>query len=62
MFSGASAFNQNLGSWDISSLATAAGIFDDPDGNSVLSTANLDATLRGWARLDTADGNQQNKL
>jgi hypothetical protein len=29
MFSGAGAFNQDIGNWDISSLTDAIGMFDD---------------------------------
>jgi hypothetical protein len=42
-------FNQDIGNWDISSLTDAIGMFDD----SKMSIANMDNTLRGWAKLDT---------
>jgi hypothetical protein len=35
-----------------SSLTDAIGMFDD----SKMSIANMDNTLRGWAKLDTATG------
>ncbi|VVH58504.1 Chitinase (EC, partial [uncultured Gammaproteobacteria bacterium] len=52
MFRKSSAFNQNLSNWDISSLTRAIDMFND----SVMTTANMDGTLRGWAKLDTAAG------
>jgi hypothetical protein len=52
MFSGSGAFNQDIGNWDISSLTDAIGMFND----SKMSIANMDNTLRGWAKLDTATG------
>ncbi len=55
MFFGAQSFNQNLGDWDISSLTQASEMFQFY-GLTSLSVENLDATLRGWARLDTAAG------
>lgn len=51
-FNGASSFDQNLGSWDISSLIDASNMFD----LSGMSLSNMDATLRGWAKLDTTTG------
>ena len=52
MFRKSSAFNQNLSNWDISSLTRAIDMFND----SVMTTTNMDSTLRGWAKLDTATG------
>ncbi len=45
MFSGATVFNQGLGSWVVSSVTTMESMLD----GSALSTANYDATLIGWA-------------
>jgi Ca2+-binding RTX toxin-like protein len=45
-------FNQDIGSWDISSLANASAMLN----SSSMSLTNMDATLRGWAKLDTAAG------
>jgi len=44
IFSGTVAFDQNLGSWDISSVTAMT----DTLSNSGLSLANYDATLIGW--------------
>ncbi|VVH59207.1 Chitinase (EC, partial [uncultured Gammaproteobacteria bacterium] len=52
MFHSAGAFNQNIGSWDISSLKNATGMFNA----SAMTLNNMDSTLRGWAKLDTAAG------
>jgi hypothetical protein len=41
---------QNIGSWDISSLKNATGMFNA----SAMTLNNMDSTLRGWAKLDTA--------
>jgi hypothetical protein len=43
---------QDIDSWDISSLTNAAGMFK---GTS-MTVDNMDNTLRGWAKLDTAAG------
>jgi hypothetical protein len=47
MFEGAMAFNQSLGTWDISAVVDMNAMLD----GSVLSVANYDATLIGWASL-----------
>jgi hypothetical protein len=44
------AFNQDIGSWDISSLTNAVGMFK----GTAMTVDNMDNTLRGWAKLDTA--------
>jgi len=44
MFADASAFNQNLGAWDVTALNDAEDMF----ANIALSTANYDALLNGW--------------
>jgi hypothetical protein len=47
-----SAFNQDIGSWDISSLTEASLMFK----SSAMTVDNMDNILRGWAKLDTAAG------
>jgi surface protein len=44
MFQDATAFNKNIGNWDISNVTTMMNMFFD----STLSTANYDALLYGW--------------
>ncbi|WP_299607448.1 BspA family leucine-rich repeat surface protein [uncultured Aquimarina sp.] len=51
MFFNATGFDQSLGAWDISSLRITTGMFS----NVGLSTASYDATLMGWASLDTGE-------
>lgn len=53
MFQGATAFNQNIGSWNISNLAGANALFNfmstkTPD---TFSASNLDAIYNGWSGL-----------
>ena len=44
MFSGASAFNQDIGGWNVGALNNATLMFEQV----TLSTANYDALLNGW--------------
>ncbi|MBQ4821728.1 BspA family leucine-rich repeat surface protein [Aquimarina sp. MMG016] len=52
MFKDASSFNQNLSDWDISGNDSG---MRDMFTNSGLSSANYDAILIGWARLDAGE-------
>lgn len=49
MFRNASAFDQNLSSWDIGKVTTMESMLN----HAGLSRQNYDATLLGWAELDT---------
>jgi surface protein len=49
MFKSATAFNQNIGSWNVSNVTDINNMFDFV----VLSTANYDALLIGWATIST---------
>ncbi len=51
LFRGTTTFNQDLSSWDISSVTNMSRMFN----NSGLSQANYDATLIGWATLETGE-------
>ncbi|MBM1107838.1 BspA family leucine-rich repeat surface protein [Aurantibacter crassamenti] len=51
MFQDALQFDQDLGAWNIERLTTAEDMFT----NAGLSTANYDATLTGWATLETGE-------
>jgi hypothetical protein len=52
MFWNTKAFNQDIGNWDISSLTNAIHMFKDTS----MTLNNMDSTLRGWAKLDSAAG------
>ena len=51
MFYNATSFNQNLGDWDAGGIEDMDGMLD----NTALTTANYDATLIGWATIDTGE-------
>ncbi|WKN45803.1 BspA family leucine-rich repeat surface protein [Tunicatimonas pelagia] len=53
MFQEASAFNHSLGGWKINSATNMSKMLD----NSGLSSTNYDATLKGWAELNTVPSN-----
>jgi hypothetical protein len=52
MFQNASAFDQNLGSWNVTSLTNAWEMFE----GVALSTANYDALLIGWDAQELQSG------
>ena len=52
IFGGASAFNQDIGGGDVSSVTDMMLIFD----GASLSTANYDALLTGWAARHVREG------
>ena len=57
MFSDASAFNQNLASWDVGSVIHVDGdnqpkSMEQMFNGSGMSVANINASLRGWAKID----------
>jgi hypothetical protein len=45
MFNGATSFNQDLGTWNVTSLAAASNMFF----GVTLSTPNYNSLLNGWA-------------
>ena len=53
MFSGATAFNQPLGSWDVSNVGNGGfvGGMSNMFNGAKLSTANYDTTLIGWSTI-----------
>ena len=53
MFSGANSFNQDIGAWNVSSLATAED-FMDTKTPATFSTANLDAIYNGWVTVQSS--------
>ena len=52
MFYQALAFNQNISTWNISSVTNMSGMFD----STALSTTNYDAILNGWSALTVQAG------
>lgn len=53
MFLNATAFNQDLGDWNVAALSGIEGT--NMFKGSGMSVANMDATLRGWAKLNDGE-------
>jgi surface protein len=49
MFGGATSFNQNIGSWNVSNVTNMASMFSGIG----LSTANYDSLLIGWSTISS---------
>ena len=53
MLNGATAFNQNLGAWDVSSAEDMRNMFSNITS---LSRENYDSLLDGWSTLEFEEG------
>jgi hypothetical protein len=51
-FRGCAALKMSFSAWDVSGVASLAGMFTACDINEANTTANYDATLAAWAALD----------
>jgi surface protein len=53
MFSGATAFNQDIGSWNVANVTNLAG-FMSSKNPATFSTTNLDAIYNGWVTVQSS--------